>query len=134
VVVVLAGTNDIAGNTGPMTLDDIDANYRSMAELATANGIQVVMSSVLPVHDYTPQAHEYFLQRSPAQILELNRRLREYCARTGCVYLDYYGAMIDAQGALRRELADDGLHPNESGYNVMVPLAEAAIASVLARH
>src|SRR2546427_3001832 len=79
VVVILAGTNDIAGNTGPMSLDDIEANYASMAELASAHHIRVIFSSVLPVHNYTPQSLNLYLQRSPKKILELNRWLREYC-------------------------------------------------------
>src|SRR5689334_10823387 len=88
-VVILAGTNDIAGNTGPMLLEDIEANYASMAELARANGIKVVFSSVLPVHNYTPQSQDLFAQRSPAKILQLNRWLKDYCASNGLIYLDY---------------------------------------------
>src|SRR2546427_8309737 len=79
VVVILAGTNDIAGNTGPMSLEEIEANYASMAELASAHHIRVIFSSVLPVHNYTPQSLNLYLQRSPKKILELNRWLREYC-------------------------------------------------------
>src|SRR5271163_2990462 len=80
VVVILAGTNDIAGNTGPMRLEDIEANYESMAELAEANGIQVILCSVLPVHDYTPKSQDMFAQRSPEKILRLNGWLKNYCA------------------------------------------------------
>src|ERR1700745_4047047 len=83
VVVILAGTNDIAGNTGPMTLDEIEANYPSLAELATTHKIRVVFSSVLPVHNYTPQSRELFAQRSPAKILELNHWLKNYFAVNG---------------------------------------------------
>ncbi len=131
VVVILAGTNDIAGNTGPMTLAQIEANYASLAELASAHQIKVVFSSVLPVHNYTPQSQEMYEQRSPAKILELNRWLKSYCAAHGCIYLDYFSAMVDDQGLLRKDLAEDGLHPNAAGYKIMAPLAEAAIQQAL---
>ena len=133
VVVILAGTNDIAGNTGPMLLEDIEANYASMADLARANGIRVVFSSVLPIHNYTPQSLNFFAQRSPQKIAELNRWLKEYCAAHGLIYLDYFSAMVDDKGLLRKELADDGLHPNKAGFKIMAPLAEAAIAKALAQ-
>ncbi|HEY1263432.1 MAG TPA: SGNH/GDSL hydrolase family protein [Terriglobales bacterium] len=131
VVVILAGTNDIAGNTGPMRNEDIEANYASMAELLHAHGIRLVFSSVLPVHDYTPKALDFFHQRSQSRILELNKWLMDYCAEHRIVYLDYFSAMVDDTGKLKRELADDGLHPNDAGYKIMVPLAEAAIAKAL---
>jgi lysophospholipase L1-like esterase len=129
VAVILAGTNDIAGNTGPMRLEDIEANFASLAELARANDIQVVYSSVLPVHNYTPAARDFFAQRSPAKILELNRWLKNYCSSSspGCLYLDYFSALVDDQGYMRKDLAEDGLHPNAAGYKIMAPLAEAAI-------
>jgi lysophospholipase L1-like esterase len=131
-VVILAGTNDIAGNTGPMRLEDIEANYASMAELAHANHIRVVFSSVLPVHNYTPQSQNLFAQRSPEKILELNRWLKSYVdAHPDCFYLDYFSAMVDDKGLLKRDLADDGLHPNPGGYKIMAPLAEAAIHSAV---
>ena len=130
-VVILAGTNDIAGNTGPMTLDEIEANYASLAELATAHHIRVIYASVLPVHNYTPQSQEPFAQRSPAKILELNRWLKNYCERNGHVYLDYFSALVDDKGLLKKDLAEDGLHPNKAGYKVMAPLAESAIAQAL---
>jgi lysophospholipase L1-like esterase len=131
VVVILAATNDIAGNTGPMTLDEIEANYSSLAELATTHKIRVVFSSVLPVHNYTPQSQELFAQRSPAKILELNHWLKNYCAVNGHIYLDYFSAMVDDKGLLKRDLAEDGLHPNKTGYKIMAPLAESAIAQAL---
>ena len=131
VVVILAGTNDIAGNTGPMTLDEIEANYASLAELASAHHVRVVFSSVLPVHNYTPQSQDAFAQRSPTKILELNRWLKNYCATNGDVYLDYFSAMVDDKGLLKRDLAEDGLHPNKAGYKIMAPLAESAITQAL---
>jgi len=131
-VVILAGTNDIAGNTGPMRLEDIQANYTSMAELARVNSIRVVFSSVLPVHNYTPQSQILFAQRSPQKILVLNRWLKDYvAAHSDCFYLDYFGAMVDNKGYMKRDFADDGLHPNAAGYKVMAPLAEAAIQNAL---
>jgi lysophospholipase L1-like esterase len=139
VVIILAGTNDIAGNTGPMRVEDIEANYASMAELARAHEIKVIYSSVLPVHNYTPRAQELFAQRSPQKILELNRWVKNFCASSsstvgpnGCLYLDYFSAMVDEKGLLKKDLADDGLHPNAAGYKIMAPLAEAAIAEALA--
>jgi len=131
VVVILAGTNDIAGNSGPMLLEDIEANYASMAELARANGVKVVFSSVLPVHNYTPQSQDLFAQRSTEKILQLNRWLKDYCASNGLIYLDYFNAMVDEKGLLKRDLAEDGLHPNKAGYAIMAPLAQAAIGRAL---
>ncbi len=130
-VVVLAGTNDIAGNTGPMSLEDIEANFASMAELAAAHNIRVILSSVLPVHNYTPQSTDTFPMRSPEKIRKLNRWLREYCEAHGCLYLDYFSPMTDARGLLKKELAEDGLHPNADGYAIMAPLAAAAIQKAL---
>jgi lysophospholipase L1-like esterase len=131
VVVILAGTNDIAGNTGPMSLEDIEANYTSLAELAAAHNIRMVFSSVLPVHNYTPESQEMYAQRSPEKILALNRWLKDYCAAHNYTYLDYFSAMVDDKGLLKRDLATDGLHPNAAGYKIMAPLAEAAIAKAL---
>ncbi len=132
VVVILAGTNDIAGNTGPMRIQDIENNLSSMAELARLHGIHVVLSSVLPVNNYHPETEFLFEQRPISEILELNKWLKSYCARNGHIYLDYYGAMTDRQGLLQRDLSDDGLHPNQAGFTVMVPLAQAAVAKALA--
>jgi lysophospholipase L1-like esterase len=131
VVVILAGTNDIAGNTGPMTLEMIEDNFRSMVELAKTNGIKVVMSSVMPVCDYIRPQTE---RRPPAQIIALNEWIKTYSARNKLVYLDYYSAMIDDQKMLRKEITYDGLHPNEAGYAIMEPLAEKAIAAALHSH
>ena len=130
-VLILAGTNDIAGNTGPMRLEDIEANYASLAELARAHEIKVIYASVLPVHNYTEKSKDFFAQRSPEKILALNRWLKDYCAANSIVYLDYFSALVDDKGLLKKELADDGLHPNAVGYKIMVPLAEAAIEKTL---
>jgi lysophospholipase L1-like esterase len=129
VVVILAGTNDIAGNTGPSTLEMIQDNLASMADLAKASGIRVVLSSVLPVYDYRWRPG---LEPAP-KIIALNAWMKKYAATHGAVYLDYHTAMADARGGLRRELGDDGVHPNEAGYRVMAPLAERAIAEALRR-
>lgn len=126
---ILAGTNDIAGNTGPMTLEMIENNYASMADLAKANGIKVVFASVLPIHDYGKT--KISERRAPEQILKLNEWLKSYCKANGLVYLDYFSKMVDEKGMLKAELANDGLHPNAEGYKVMAPLAEAAIQQAL---
>jgi len=131
VVVILAGTNDIAGNTGPMRDEDIEANYKSFAQLAKANGVRVVFASVLPVHNYTDKAKDFFAQRPVQRILELNDWLKKYCAENKIVYLDYFSALVDDKGLLKKELADDGLHPNDAGYKIMVPLAEKAISKAM---
>lgn len=131
VVIMLAGTNDIAGNTGPMRNEDIEANYTTMAELAEVHGIHMVFASVLPVHNYTERAKDFFAQRPPARILELNAWLKDYCARNDLVYLDYFSALVDDKGLLKKDLADDGLHPNAAGYKMMAPLAEAAIVKAI---
>jgi lysophospholipase L1-like esterase len=128
VVVILAGTNDIAGNTGPMTLEMIEDNLSSMAELAKANGIKIVMSSVMPVCDYIRPQTE---RRPPAKIIALNEWIKDYCAKNGLVYLDYYSAMLDDQKMFQKEITYDGLHPNEAGYAIMEPLAVKAIAAAL---
>jgi lysophospholipase L1-like esterase len=133
VVVVLAGTNDIAGNTGPMRLEDIEDDYASLAELAQIHDIRIVLSSVLPIHNYTDRSKDFFAQRSPEKILALNKWLKSYAAEHAeCIYLDYFSAMVDEKGLMKKNLADDGLHPNAAGYKIMVPLAEAAIKKALA--
>jgi lysophospholipase L1-like esterase len=137
VVVILAGTNDIAGNTGPMTLQTIEDNYASMAELAKANGIKVVFSSILPISDYNKNAQGQQIvrsvQRSPEKILALNIWLRDYAAANGHIYLDYFPAAADEKGFLKADLANDGLHPHAGGYKIMAPLAEAAIKKALGK-
>jgi len=136
VVVILAGTNDIAGNTGPITLEETEGNLASMAEVARANGIRVVLSSVMPVsnygrdHDGNPV--DVRLKRPPEKILELNAWIKKYAAQNGHGYLDYFSGMVNELGLLKKELSEDGLHPNSAGYAVMAPLAEQAIQAALA--
>jgi lysophospholipase L1-like esterase len=134
VVVILAGTNDIAGNTGPMTLGETEGNLASMAGLAQAHGIRVVLASVMPVNDVSTPEGKKIIQtegRPPAKILELNERIKKYVAEHGEVYLDYFSATVDEHGLLKAELTNDGLHPNGKGYEVMAPLAEKAIQEAL---
>ena len=129
VVVILAGTNDIAGNTGPSTQAMIEDNLISMVELAQANGIHVVLSSVLPANDYPWRPG-----LEPAlKIVALNRWMRGYASTHNAVYLDYHSAMADERQGLKAELSEDGVHPNEAGYRLMAPLVERAIADVLGR-
>jgi lysophospholipase L1-like esterase len=132
VVVMLVGTNDIAGNTGPIALPDIQKNFASLVDLARAHGIAVVLSSVLPVHNYTPAGELASSLRPPGQIVALNTWLKSYCHEQRLTYLDFFSAMVDGAGMLRRNLAEDGLHPNHDGYAVMEPLADQAIARALA--
>lgn len=126
-VVILAGTNDIAGNTGSSTLEMIMDNIISMAELAKVNHIKVVLSSVLPAYDYPwkPGLH-------PAEkIAALNGMIKKYANKNGFIYLDYYSAMVDERRGLKSDLTEDGVHPTEAGYKIMAPLAEEAIKKAL---
>lgn len=129
VVVILAGTNDIAQNAGPVSAEEIQENLRRMTELAQAEGIAVVLSSVLPVFDYPWKRG---LQPAP-KIIALNAWIRQHAETVGATYLDYHSAMVDARGGLPPTLAPDGVHPNEAGYRLMAPLAEAAIARASSR-
>ena len=129
VVVLLAGVNDIAGNTGPSTLEMIQDNIAAMVDLAHAHGIRVVLSSVLPAADFPWKPG---LQPAP-KIVALNAWMRDYAAQHGAVYLDYHSAMRDERQGMRAELAYDGVHPTEAGYRLMAPLAERAIAEALRR-
>ncbi|HVI54269.1 MAG TPA: SGNH/GDSL hydrolase family protein [Luteibacter sp.] len=130
VVVILAGTNDIAGNTGASTLAMIEDNLSSMTELAQVHGIRVVIATLLPVADDVDS--QQTLRRPPSAILALNAWIRGYAAREHLSLLDYYPLMVDERGAFKRELSDDGLHPNAQGYAVMAPLAQRAVDVVLA--
>ena len=136
VVVILAGTNDIAGNTGPMTLEQTEENLASMSELAHVHGIRVVLASVMPVNDMTKADGSKLVQtinRPPEKILKLNEWIKAYASEHGYVYLDYFSAMVDDKGLLKIDLTNDGLHPQAKGYSVMAPLAEKAIEQALAQ-
>lgn len=129
VVVILAGTNDIAGNTGPSTLEMIMDNLISMTELAKANNIKVVLSSVLPAFDYPWKPG-----LEPAgKIVKLNDMIKEYADKNKIVYLDYFSAMADERKGLSKENSGDGVHPNKAGYQIMEPLAEEAIKKALSQ-
>lgn len=128
-VILLAGTNDISRNTGPQTLAMIAENIQAITELAQAHGIKVILCLLTPVSDYT--ARKQTERRPPADILKLNARLREYAAMAHLVYADYYAALVDDKGMLREGYSEDGLHPNAKGYELMAPLAEAAIQKAL---
>jgi lysophospholipase L1-like esterase len=127
VVVILAATNDIAGNTGPETPEMIEDNFASMVDLAKANGIRVVLCSILPVFDYPWKPG---LEPAP-KIVDLNKWLKDYAAKSGSVYVDYFVAMADEKQGCKPELCSDGVHPTEAGYAVMVPLVEKGIAEAM---
>ena len=133
VVVILAGTNDIAGNTGPMTDDDIQGNLASMAQLAKANGVAVVLASITPVSAYhtSPNGVAQTSSRPMTRIRAINAWIKEYAAKNGHIYLDYFSTMVDEKGLLREDLSADDLHPNVAGYAVMGPLAQQAVAAAL---
>ncbi len=127
VVTILAGTNDIAGNTGSSTLEMIMDNLKGMAELAHANGIKVILSSTLPAYDYPWKPG---LEPS-GKIIALNKMIKEYAETNGHIYLDYFSAMVDERNGLPKKYAEDEVHPTVEGYKVMEPLVEAAIAKAL---
>ena len=126
-VVILGGTNDLAGNTGPETLEAIEENFMAMADIAKQNGVRVILASILPAYDYKWRPGIF-----PAdKIATLNSWMRGYAAEHGFVYLDYYSAMVDSRRAMKAELTHDGVHPNKDGYAIMAPLAEKAIHDAL---
>jgi len=127
VVVILAGTNDLAGNTGPMTLEQTEGNLASMADLATANRIKVVLCSVTPAFDFPWKPG---LTPAP-KVLALNAWMKSYAAEKGYVFVDYHSAMKDQRDGLPATLSHDGVHPNPTGYAIMQPLVEAGIAKAL---
>jgi lysophospholipase L1-like esterase len=127
-LILLAGTNDIARNTGPQTLTMIEENIQAITELAQLHGIKVILCSVTPISDYTRKQTEH---RPPADILALNTWMRDYAARNKAIYADYFAAVVDEKGMLRQGISADGLHPNADGYQLMAPVAEAAIQKAL---
>ena len=127
VVVILAGINDIAENTGPIALENIFGNIVSMVELAKANDIKVILSSVLPCAEITWRP-----DLKPAEkVVKLNGMIKSYAAKNNIVYVDYYSAMVNERKGLKGEYTNDGVHPTLAGYKVMEPLVEDAIARVL---
>lgn len=127
VVVILAGTNDIAGNTGPSTLEMIKDNIASMVEIAKANNIKVILCSVLPVFDYPWKPG---LNPSD-KIVELNKWIKDYSIKNQIVYADYFSAMVDERNGLKKEYSEDGVHPNLSGYKIMAPIIVNVIQLVI---
>ncbi len=128
-VLILAGTNDIAGNTGPSTLEMIEDNIASMAELALKHKIKVVLCSVLPVFDYPWKPG----QQPADKIITLNKWIKQFAKESKCIYLDYHSAMADEKNGLKAAYGNDGVHPNEAGYKVMAVLAEKAIRLALGK-
>jgi lysophospholipase L1-like esterase len=130
-MIVLAGTNDIARNTGPVTSKMIQDDIQAITELAQLHGIKVILCSVTPIADYgrVPQTP----QRPPADIIKINNWMKAYAVKTGAIYADYYSALVDGKGFLKEGISMDGLHPNAMGYALMAPVAEAAIQKALAK-
>ena len=127
VVVLLAGANDIAGNTGPSTLEMILNNIISMTELAKANNIKMILCSLLPAYDFPWKTGSF-----PAEKMEtFNAMLKKYADVNGILYLDYYAAMVDERKGLKATFADDGVHPNKAGYEVMGPIVEKGIEKII---
>ncbi len=126
-VIILAGTNDIAGNTGPSSLEMIMDNIMSMVEISTANGIKVILSSVLPAYDYF-----WAPGLQPAdKIFELNRLIKSYADKKAIEYLDYYSKLVDEKKGLVESFTIDGVHLNEKGYKIMIPIAQEGISKAL---
>ncbi len=129
VVVILAGTNDIAGNTGFSSVKMITDNFKSMAQLASANNIEVVLSSILPVYDYPWRPGLEPVEK----IAKINAWLKNYAQEHGYVYLDYFNAMKDERMGLPKKYSEDGVHPNSAGFDVMEPLVKEAINKALSQ-
>lgn len=128
-LIILAATNDISRNTGPETAEMIQDNFRAMTELAQKHGIKVVLCSLTPVSDYT--ARKQTERRPPSDILKLNEWLKKYAEEIHAVYADYFSELADENGYLKDGYSNDGLHPNDRGYALMAPLAQAAIDKAL---
>jgi lysophospholipase L1-like esterase len=131
-LILLAGTNDIAGNNGPETLKMIEENIQAITELTQKHGIKVILCSVMPVSDYTE--HKQVARHPSADILKLNMWMRRYASEVHAQFADYFAALADAQGMLKEGLADDGLHPNAKGYALVAPVAAAAIEMALEKN
>jgi lysophospholipase L1-like esterase len=128
-VLILAGTNDVAGNTGPMTAEMTEENFASMIDLANANGIKTIVASITPAFDYPWKRG----LEPVAKIRTINAWLQTYCKAHGATYLDYYSALADEQGGMKPGTSFDGVHPNATGYGIMAPLAQAAIDRALTK-
>ena len=128
-LIILAGTNDIAHNTGGQTLEMIEENFEAMTELAQAHNIKVILCQLTPISDYTE--HKQTEHRPPADILKLNDWLKQYAGKVHAGIADYYTATVDGSGMLKEGFSNDGLHPNDKGYALMAPVAEAAIEKAL---
>jgi lysophospholipase L1-like esterase len=153
VMVLLAGTNDIARNTGPVTAEMIQHNVMAMTVLAQHHGIKVILCSILPVSDYPYERQQREIAsntrsssssgrppasrprvttgRPPADILKLNAWIKDYANKVDAIYVDYFAATVDQKGMLTEAYSEDGLHPNAAGYKVMAPVVEAAIQQAL---
>lgn len=126
-VVILAGINDIAENTGPITLDEILKNIISMTELARANQIKVVLCSVLPANRF-----QWRPSIKPAdKVIELNKKISDYADKSNLIYVNYYSDMVDDQKGLRKEFGEDGVHPNAKGYDLMEAILLREMTKVL---
>jgi lysophospholipase L1-like esterase len=132
VVVILAGVNDVHGVLQVETLDQIKANFTAMFEIARANGVAVVFSSVLPVNNYTDNARTVLAERHPDELRALNAWLLNYAATHGAQFADYYPVLADAKGLMRADFTNDGIHPTAAAYKVMAPIAQGAIDRALA--
>ena len=131
VVILLAGTNDIAQNNGPQTAEQVQDNIRAITELAHLHGIQVILCSVTPISDY--ERRPMSPGRPPDQILKMNEWMRTYAGQVGAIYADYFSVLVDENGMLTKGISGDGLHPNAEGYARMAPVAQAAIDEALGR-
>ena len=130
-MLIYAGTNDIARNTGPETIDMVEENFQAMTELAQLHNIKVILCAITPISDYGPRKMSE--GRPPADILKLNEWLKSYAAKTHSIYADYFAAIVDDKGMLKDGFSRDGLHPNDKGYELLTPVASAAIEKALGK-